>query len=70
MAGPAAAVSISDIKTEVRSVIGGESNIRLRECDGVVTVTGYFGDASDESAALRVIERADGVVKVVNLAFD
>lgn len=69
-AGPAAAASISALNSDVSSVLGGESNIVLNERNGVVTVTGYFGDASDQAAAINLLERSDGVTKVINHAFD
>lgn len=69
-AGPASAASVSALNSDVSSVLGGDSNIILNERNGVVTVTGYFGDASDQAAALNVLKRADDVTKVINLAFD
>lgn len=70
LAGPATAASSSDLYSDVRSVLGGDSNIVLNEQNGVVTVTGYFGDASDEAAAINLLERSDDVSEVINLAFD
>jgi len=68
-AGPAAAmVSKGDLNRDVRSALGGDSNVTVTVNEGVVTLSGYFADAGDKNAALRVAKKAEGVTGVINLA--
>lgn len=69
-AGPASAmVSKGKLATDIGSALGTGSNIAVLENDGVVTLTGYYADAGDQGAAINAAKRAEGVTKVINLAF-
>jgi len=69
-AGPASAmVSQGELANDVRFTLGADSNISVVEKDGVVTLTGYFADAGDQARAIQAAEQAEGVSKVINLAF-
>lgn len=68
-AGPASAmVSQDDLSRSVLGAVGTDSNIFVNVNNGVVTLTGYFGDAGDQNAAIRAAQHSEGVAKVINLA--
>lgn len=69
-AGPASAmVSKGELTIDVSAAIGADSNITVQENNGVVTLTGYYGDAGDQVGAINAAKQVDGVTKVINLAF-
>jgi len=70
IAGPASAmVSKSELNHDVLSKLDAGSYINVIERNGVVTLTGYYSDIGDKTAAIRAAEQAEGVNKVINLAF-
>jgi len=70
-AGPASAmVSKGELNRDIASVLGGDSSVTVNvDYNGLVTLSGYYGDASDKYAAIRTAELAEGVTGVVNNAF-
>jgi len=68
-AAPASAmISKGELNRDVLGAVGGDSNVNVTIDQGVVTLTGYFADAGDKNAALRVAEKGEGVTGVINLA--
>jgi len=68
--GPASAmVSKSELRAEIRAVLGADSRIIVREKNGVITLSGYYSDYGDKAAAISAAKRSKGVTKVINLAF-
>jgi len=68
-AGPAAAmVSKGDLQRDILWSINADSNVNVHERNGVVTLTGYFGDAGDRARAIQVAKNAKGVTRVINNA--
>jgi len=68
-AGPAAAmVSKNDLQRSISWVTNADSNINVQERNGVVTLTGYFGDAGDRARAIQTAKNTEGVVRVINNA--
>jgi len=67
-AGPASAmISKGDLNRDILSAVGGGSNVTVNVNEGVVTLTGYFADASDQNAALRAAAKSEGVIEIINL---
>lgn len=68
MAGPAAAmVSPSDLYQDINSAIAAGSNVSVNVVNDVVTLTGYFADAADKSAALSAANANPSVDRVIDL---
>lgn len=69
LVGPASAmVSKSDLNQHILGAVGADSNVNVNVNDGVVTLTGYFGDAGDMHAAIQAAQNSVGVTNVINLA--
>jgi len=62
-----AMISKGDLNRDILSAVGSGSNVVVNVDQGVVTLTGYFADASDQNAALRAAANSEGVVDVINL---
>lgn len=70
LAGPASAmVSKGDLARDISSRLNAGSNISVQENNGVVTLSGYYSDAGEKAAAIHAAKQAEGVTKVINLAF-
>jgi len=68
-AGPASAmVSQADVLQDVMSAVGGDSNVSAFVKGDTVTITGYFGDASDKNNAHQAALANDGIEKVIDLS--
>ena len=68
MAGPASAmVSQSDLYQDISSAIGSGNNVTVTVANDVVTLTGYFADAGDKSAALFAAKANPNVDRVIDL---
>ena len=67
--GPASAmVSKGDLNRDILSAVGADSNVTVNVNSGVVTLSGYFGDAGAQNAAIRAAQNSVGVTEVINLA--
>ena len=68
VAGPASAmVSQGDLRQDISSVAGADSNVFTNINGGVVTLSGYFGDAGSKHAALQAAKGSAGVERVIDL---
>lgn len=63
-----AEVSMAELCRNVIYATGSESNINVSEKNGVVTLTGYYRDASAQNSVIRAARKTPGVIKVINLA--
>jgi len=69
-AGPASAmVPQGQLNQAINSQLGSDSNVTAFVAGDTVTITGYFGDASDQNRALQVAKQAAGIDRVINHAF-
>jgi len=69
VAGPVfAMVPQSDVRQDVMSAVGGDSNVSAFVNGDTVTITGYFGDAGDRYLAHQAALANDGVEKVIDLS--
>lgn len=62
-----AEIDLNDLRFEVNSSLGSGSRVDVQQCDGVVTLSGQYGDGLDRQKARRVAEKFPGVTKVINL---
>jgi len=68
-AAPASAmISQGDLSRDVHAALGADSNVLVTINNGVVTLSGYYGDAGDQYAAIRAAKNSEGVSNVINLA--
>ena len=68
VAGPASAmVSQNDLRGDINAVIGSGNNVIASIAGDTLTLSGYFADAGDKSAALSAAQAADGVERVIDL---
>ena len=68
VAGPASAmVTPNDVRSNIAAVVGTGNNVIASVSGDVVTLSGYFADAGDKSAALQAAKSADGVDRVIDL---
>jgi len=70
VAGPASAmVPQGELNRDIRSALGGDSNVTAIVKGNTVTLHGYFADAGDKNNALRVAKKGAGIDRVINNAF-
>jgi len=61
-------ISKGELNRDILSAVSTDSNVHVNVNQGVVTLTGYYADAGDRNAAVRIAQKAVGVTGVVNLA--
>jgi len=62
-----ALASPNSVGEDIRAVIGTNNSVRTFVDGDTVTLTGYFADAGDKTAALHAVNSAEGVEKVIDL---